>query len=341
MIEASYFDGKRSSRQRVTLSIEFNELVVIGEFGIRREAMTRVDVSEPMGDAPRTLRFSDGAMCETTAVDVSTLFAQSNVRDPLLLRIHRHWKWAIASFLAVAILLTAGYFLALPWIARTVAPQVPDSFVRTISEFTLQGLDQQILVPSKLSLSKKLEILASVEQLSNKAAAFPAHRLLFRSAPAIGANAFALPNGDIIVLDELAKLTENNDDIAAVIAHELGHVHHYHGMRQLIQSTFVSVVVGMYFGDTSSVIAGLGSLALESRYSREFESEADAFAGQKLIAAYGTAEPLARMLENIEKAHMNRFAAKKAQPGALETALSSHPDTEARTLALRAMTGLR
>lgn len=148
----------------------------------------------------------------------------------------------------------------------------------------------------------------------------------------MGPNAFALPSGDIVVLDQLVELAENDDEVAGVIAHELGHVAYRHGLRQLIQSSVVSFVVGIYFGDVSSLAASFGALALESRYSREFEHEADAYGARSLLAAGLGSEPLAAMLERMEKAH-----AEKGGKASRESLLSSHPDTAERVARLRAM----
>ena len=101
--------------------------------------------------------------------------------------------------------------------------------------------------------------------------------------------------------DQLVELASNDNEVAGVIAHELGHVAYRHGLRQLIQSSVVSFVVGVYFGDVSSMAASFGALALESRYSREFEREADAYAARRLLAAGLGTEPLAAMLESMEK----------------------------------------
>ena len=71
----------------------------------------------------------------------------------------------------------------------------------------------------------------------------PFIRLEVRSAPQIGANAFALPSGIIVVTDELVALSEDDDELAAVIAHELGHVHHRHIMRTVIQNSAAALLV--------------------------------------------------------------------------------------------------
>ncbi len=59
----------------------------------------------------------------------------------------------------------------------------------------------------------------------------------FRASPIIGANAFALPGGIVIVTDQLMQLAEHDDEILAVLAHEIGHVKHRHVLRGLPQDS--------------------------------------------------------------------------------------------------------
>ncbi|MEB3735127.1 M48 family metalloprotease [Halopseudomonas pachastrellae] len=44
----------------------------------------------------------------------------------------------------------------------------------------------------------------------------------FRSAPALGANAFALPGGHLVFTDAMVELAQHDDELVAVLAHEAG-----------------------------------------------------------------------------------------------------------------------
>jgi Zn-dependent protease with chaperone function len=206
-----------------------------------------------------------------------------------------------------------------------------------ISKSVLAGLDGNVLAPSKLPQQRRQELAGKVAALGAAGHTLPPYRLLFRSGPAIGPNAFALPGGDVVVLDELVALAGRDADVVAVVAHELGHLHHLHGIRQMIQSSVVSFVVGVYLGDVSSVVAGLTALVLDSRYSRKFELEADAHAATLLLATPASVDPLIDMLQRLEAAHAKRGGADRESPPDAASLLSSHPDTAARIAALRAI----
>ena len=90
------------------------------------------------------------------------------------------------------------------------------------------------------------------------------------------ANAFALPDGLIVAGDRLLKIL-SDEEFAAVMAHEIGHVHGRHGMRSFLQSVGLFAFISFAFGDPSFLLAG-GVGLLNLKYSRGFEREADCFA---------------------------------------------------------------
>jgi Zn-dependent protease with chaperone function len=108
-------------------------------------------------------------------------------------------------------------------------------------------------------------------------------------------------------------------------------------MRQLIQSTVVSVAAAVYLGDVSTLIAGLTALVLESRYSRQFEMEADAYAGRLLLGTPASVEPLIAMLRRLDDARNRTQGAVTGGAGQGSELLSSHPDTTERIRALQDM----
>src|ERR1700730_7272777 len=93
-------------------------------------------------------------------------------------------------------------------------------------------------------------------------------------------NAFALPGGKVYLFSALLAKAENADEIAGVLAHELGHLKHRDNMRELIYNGGTSFLIGLLFGD----VTGSGAMVFASRslvtasYSREAEQNADTFA---------------------------------------------------------------
>jgi Zn-dependent protease with chaperone function len=206
-------------------------------------------------------------------------------------------------------------------------------------------LDRIALAPSKLPEARRQELQTALARLAPQGEARVRYQLLFRDGKRIGANAMALPDGTIIVTDQLVALAAHDEEILAVLAHELGHIDRRHGLRMLIQGSIVAFAVSYYVGDISSVAAGLPTLLLQARYSRDHEREADQY-GAALLKANGLSpRRLADMLAKLEASHRGKpgsagKAGQPAEPGkdsessGVGDYLRSHPATRERIEAL-------
>jgi predicted Zn-dependent protease len=115
------------------------------------------------------------------------------------------------------------------------------------------------------------------------------------------ANAFALAGGHIYVLKGLIDQAEDVDELAGVIAHELGHIANRDGTRAILQGAGLSLIFGILVGD----FVGGGAVVLASEsllklaYSRSAEARADDFAVRTMQAAGGDPRALGRFLSRI------------------------------------------
>ncbi|MDE2598722.1 MAG: M48 family metallopeptidase [Rhodocyclaceae bacterium] len=334
-----YYDGKSSRRYAAALTLdEDGQLRVAGEWGQREASLEEMQVSEPMGMAPRTLRFADGAYCEVGDTrSLAALLAAVGHREPLSVRLQRRWSVALFSLLGIAAAVVAGYVWLLPAAADYIAPRIPGATVASLSAASLASLDEHVLKPSALPAQRQAEI---GQRMAAFAATqhFPAYKLNFRAAPkAMPPNAFALPDGNIVIFDSLLE-TLNDDEALAVFAHELGHVSQYHGLRMLIQGAVVSTVAAVYLGDLSSLVAALSTAMLQSNYSQAFESEADLYAAQALKREGKSPLLLVSALEKLQATAGKKSATKdKEESGGFEHWFSSHPSVARRSAALRAL----
>lgn len=281
-IDAHYYDGRSSRRQAARLRLSGGRLYLAGNWGLREAPLATVEISEPMGSAPRTLRFGDGAYCEVTEhAAFAALLAAAGHREPLSVRLHARWGIVLGALGGVMIAVLVAYLWLLPALADFIAPRLPASLVGTLSQATLDSLDRHVLQPSTLPPQRELAVRQRMQDFA-AAAGLPPYRLHFRDAGKdLLPNAFALPDGDIVIFDSLLQ-TLDDDEAIAVFAHELGHVARHHGMRMLIQNAVVSSAVAIYLGDISSLVAGLSAAMLQANYSQDFESEADRYAAQAL-----------------------------------------------------------
>jgi predicted Zn-dependent protease len=146
-------------------------------------------------------------------------------------------------------------------------------------------------------------------------------------------NAFSLPGGPLYLNMGMIELAENEDELAAVIAHEMGHVAARHATERM--TTLELSQMAMYV--TLAAIGGVSPLALEGtrlgyilgvlQYSRDMESEADELGLALMESAGYDPRGMLGMLGHIEEE-------RREEPVLLERLLSSHPLPDARLQAV-------
>jgi Zn-dependent protease with chaperone function len=248
------------------------------------------------------------------------------------------WHHAVfATLLATAIFIASLYW-GLPWVAGMAAAKIPASLALSIDTRVLSAVDDGLMQPSTLGATRQQTLTRRFNRLRNEHG-LPAYTLEFRSSKDIGANAFALPGGTIIVTDQLVSLAGNDEEILAVLAHELGHVSERHPLRQLLQSSVVGLVMTWYLGDISSLLAAAPTLLLQSSYSRNFERSADRYAADMLRQNGIAPARLADILGKLESSHPAANADNKHTSRIAEF-FSTHPDTKERMRELRSQHSL-
>lgn len=334
MLSAKYFDGRSSRPQAVTLSVLNHCLLVRGDELECLVSADEIALSERLGAAPRTLRLPDGSFCEIAdPAALEPLLRQLGHTDSWVDRAQRSWAYAGVALLLFIASCAAAYVWGLPWAAQQTAQRLPSEVLEILSAQTLEFLDDHLLETSQLDLPRQRELQAGFDALIKPQGALP-YRILFRAGGALGANALALPDGRIVLLDELVKLADNDEQIHAVLGHELGHVYHRHGLRMLVQSTLVGAVSTWWFGDTSALLVAAPTVLLNAQYSRQLESEADAYGAALLRANQLTTARLGEMLKKLMEAHGMGSSGKSGGQRRWLDYLASHPAPQERIQAL-------
>lgn len=331
-IPAAYYDGRTARRHDALLCVTHGKLRIQTDNRLREDDIQTINIPAALGNTPRLILLADGARCEVADhVAFAALMSQAGLRTPWLAHLENHWHYALVSLVMILGVIAASYVWGLPYIAKVVAQRIPNDLIAPIDQQFLDAVDGKLLLPSTLSSARQLAITSRLQALQMPTGTKPPTRILFRSSPKMGANAFALPGGTVVILDEIVKLSDNDEQIFGVLAHEMGHVAERHAVRQMLQASAVGLVMTWYVGDVSSLLAIAPATLLETRYSREFERRADAFAAQTLALNHLPASRLADMLEKLERAH-------NVKPHADQQwldYLSSHPATDERIKALR------
>jgi Zn-dependent protease with chaperone function len=316
-----YFDGTSSRRRLVALRCD--DLLDISEDGQTLATWAYADIRRADGP-PGLLRVS----CLTAPA-----LARLEVRDAAIAaqlvsrcgrldedRPGRHGVAAIIGWsLAATISIIAVVLFGVPLAADRLAPLVPESFERRLGDVadgqvkTLFGGKVCDDAAGQRAFAKLVNVLRESAGMDTSVQS----GVLATPVP----NAFALPGGRVYLFNGLLAKAENVDEIAGVLAHELGHLRHRDNMRGLIYNGGTSFLIGLLFGD----ITGSGALLFASRtlvtasYSREAEQNADTFAIDTMHRLGRPAKPMGELMFRIT-----------GKEGKGLSIISNHPLTEDR-----------
>lgn len=300
-VSAVYYDGRTARGRAVTLRFDAEgNLEVAGLDRPLRYPARELLVSSRVGNVPRSIVFPDGGKCETGANDaIDTMLAHRGAaaRARLMHRLESRWTHILALFaLAVGVIWGAVKY-GVPELARQAAFAMPVNADQALAHGVLDALDKSLLVPSRLDPARRQSLRERFGKLTRGLDSRYRFELEFRGGQRLGPNALALPDGTIVMTDELVLLAEADEEIFAVLGHEIGHVMHRHALRRALQSSAVGLLVAFAVGDVvslSSLAAALPTMLVEAKFSRDFEREADDYALQflranKIPTRYGAA----------------------------------------------------
>jgi predicted Zn-dependent protease len=136
-------------------------------------------------------------------------------------------------------------------------------------------------------------------------------------------NAFALPNGHLVIYTGLIKNSDNQEELSGVIGHEIAHINLNHVMKKLVKEIGLSVLISMTTGNSGyEVIKETAKMLSSSAFDRSLEKEADIKAVDYLVQAKINPEPFAEFLFKLsdEENSASKYL----------TWISTHPDSRER-----------
>ncbi len=312
-VSATFYDGTSNRRRQVTL--RFAEALEIVEDGAVIATWPYDDVRRADGGkALRLLCVSALPLARLEIADPEAA-ARTAARFPQLdagrsgAQTGRIVGWSLAA--AVSIVLVTIY--GIPMLADRLAPLVPFAVEKRIGE----AVDRNARAifggrtcnrPEGQAAFNKM--MARLKEAGGFDAPMEAHVL---SSNVV--NAYALPGGKVYLLDGLLQRAKNVDEVAGVMAHELGHAQNRDGLRKIIQTGGSSFLIGLLFGDVtggSAVLFAARSI-VDASYSREAETRADAFTVKAMNGLGRSPQPMGEFLVRITGG------------GRIATVIDSHP----------------
>lgn len=332
---AEFFDGKTALSRPVTVQLLSGNLVMYAlktDVEISRWGLTDIHWVGGTDKPVLTSSVSPDARLILEQQDFAThlLTLVPNLRKAVATTKSGKTHKMAWTYGALAVALTIGVFVAVPWLSGPLAGLVSDEWredvgsqtatqIETLLGKTCTGPAGQIVLDK---LTKRLASQLPVPEKLNVAVID--NKMI---------NAFALPGGYIRFIGGLITAADGPDEVAGVLAHEMAHVALRHAEEQTFRQMGYRIVLST-FADSGTITELAGSAGvhlINASHSREAESAADALAIQMLEQADISRGGMVSFFERVEKM--------EGKTSDLFKYLSTHPATGKRKEIAAASTG--
>ena len=230
-----------------------------------------------------------------------------------------NWKFVRWQIMTAVIIvgLMAGFYFAYPYFNRAIVSIIPNSWAVKAGDMVVDGLYQQYSSSVCHSEQGDQALQKLVKGLEVEGLGYP---LRVEVVDNNQVNALTVAGGRIVIFNGLLEKASSSDEVAGVLAHEIGHVYYKHPLQGLVNILGFSIVGSFVGGDAASIAI----IGLSLSYSRDLERLADQKAleilGQKNVSAIGLLEFFKREKKR-EKDNIS---------GELESIFSTHPLNDER-----------
>jgi Zn-dependent protease with chaperone function len=320
----AYFDGRSARRNAVTIRLGADgiELIATADGAALlgwRYADLRL-ASVPGKTAQLVLRNAERPDERLVAED-PTLLRRLETKASQLYRASafKGDNWRIAAWCLVAGALLGGSVWGINRLAEPIATRVPLAWERPLGLQVIAAVTGEARICDDPGGARALDVM-----IARLTANGPLRRedVDVRVVDDKRVNAFAAPGGEIVILRGLIDAAQSADEVAGVLAHEMGHVLHRHPTKMLVRVMGADLLLQMVSGNAATV----GAMAVLLTYSRDAELEAD----REAVALLHAAGAETQGLEDF-------FARAAGERGGvpLPAFLSTHPSIGDRIAALK------
>lgn len=310
-VKGVWFDGVTSAMTPATLDVVDGGQVALCVQGRAAQsfAFDELTISPRLGKTPRYLYVGDGGKFETNdndQIDAWVKQYRGSAWDSLVHRWESQWHTVIASLAMVVFFGWAVVMFGLPAASERIAFWLPAEVPEMVGEHALSTLDDAFFKESKLPITEQQRVLAHFQAALDQYPELPL-KVLFRDGGAIGPNAFALPDGTLIFTDQMVALARDDDELLAILAHEIGHVAERHSMQAVVRTSMLGFLIMAVTGDVSAssdVLLAVPLMMMELSHSRKFERQADDFSLGFMQAHGIDSESFVRIMSRLENARV-------------------------------------
>lgn len=287
----TFFDGETAAAHAARLRIDESQAALVIEYSGHRVLWPLDDIRQLPDQAAKAELVL--ALAGDPLSRLITDEMRLAKRCPNLKRRNTHVKrskvakWAFGAVASVALII----FVLVPLMADQLAEFIPPEGEKALGEATLgqirSALDETGL--GELPTCTNADGQAALTKMGDRLEAhaeLPVDMTVHVLDHSM-VNAFALPGGHIVFFRGLIEAAETPEEVAAVFAHEMGHVDSRDPTRHALRSAGSIGVLGLLFGDFAggALVLFLTERLIEAQYSQAAETDSDMFAMATMEAA--------------------------------------------------------
>jgi Zn-dependent protease with chaperone function len=332
--EARYFDGESAHPQQVILSFGERSLVIMAQddtpiahwplaslraLGQRKDSAAQL---VPQRDADERLVLKDREMLAAIAKVCPDLYHRPVDRR----RVRGAVIWACGAVASLCLIV----FVVVPALAEQLSRMIPPDREQQLGDAVVDQL-QTVLEYMGGDRPEMCETPSGVAALERLAARLDAnaglpYKLRIGVIDHGMVNAMAVPGGRILLFRGLLEASDNPEEVAGVLAHEIGHVVYHDPTELALRAAGTAGIMGLLLGDVfgGGIVVVASDAILNASYQREAETRADETAYGLLANAKLPTAPFAGFFAKMKKKHGE-------SEGIMEL-ISSHPGLGGRAI---------
>jgi len=330
--EARYFDGLSAQPRDVALSFGERSLVIMGfddvviahwplaslrAVGQRRDSAVQL---VPHRDSDERLMLSDRQMLSAIGEVCPGLYHRAVDRKG----VRRAVLWAAAAAASLALIV----FVLVPALAGRMALLIPPEREQQLGDAVVGQLQTLLSLTGggRPAICDTSSGVAALERMVTRLNADP--RLPYPLRVSVldhgMLNAVALPGGRILIFRGLLEAAGNPEEVAGVLAHEIGHVVSHDPTREALRAAGTAGILGLMLGDVfgASIVVVATDAVVNASYQRDAETHADETAYSLLADAGLPSRPFAEFFGTMRE--------KYGEMGGVMKLVASHPGLEGR-----------
>jgi len=323
--QARYYDGVSAVAHRVSILHDQTSLIITGGGRSLRWPYSEIRVADKhRGTFERgkeQLTIEDRQLAKML---IALLPRNGKARGDRSFIIH---------IMVLAGVVLATVFVLIPLLSPLVVPYLPTSFDKHLGRYAMKTFSTLPRCEGKEGLDAANALVARLASSVGTEHEYEV-TLINRSM----VNALALPGGQIVLFRGLIDKASGPDELAGILAHEIGHVEKRHGTEALVRATMTSFMLDVVTGGGGTLVY-MGAQIRDLSYSREREAEADQFARKLMAKQKIDPRGMAQFFERMQAQTKQREAKKEKDGGydmdGLWKFLSTHPGDNDRASAAR------